>query len=64
MAEPHPWQSPQKLSHKRDFDFKVNGKALGAALRHSLGWLQGHAQTQDVSKLEAVTEGNVQESKT
>ena len=38
-------------------DSKINGRALGAALQHSLGWMDWRAQTQGVSKSAAVAAG-------
>ena len=40
-----------------EFDCKINGQALGAALLHSLGGSDGRAQTQGVSKSAAVAVG-------
>ena len=57
------WQSllkairEDKLDNQlgKGFDCKmINGRALGEALGHSLGWLYGQAQTQGVFKSVAV----------
>ena len=40
-----------------DFQGKINGQALEAALRHCLGWSDGRAQTQGVSDSAAVAAG-------
>ena len=39
-------------------DYKVNGQALGAVLRHSLGGLDGREQTKGVSESAAVAAGS------
>ena len=52
----------QRLFHPEktieSFDCKVNGWALGAVLRHSLGLLEGQAPTQGVSKSVALATGS------
>ena len=42
-----------------DFDCKINGRALGAALRHSP---DGQAQTQGVSESAAAGTGSLEEN--
>ena len=44
------------------FDCKINGQALGSALRHSLGGSNGQAQTQGVSELAAVAASSLEEN--
>ena len=62
--EPLPviWQSLRRLFQKtiESFDCKINGQALGAALRHSLGGSDMPLQTQGVSESAAVAAGRDQ----
>ena len=57
------WQSLSKAikfqteKTVQGFECKIDGRALGAALRHSLGGSDGQAQTQDVSESAPVAAG-------
>ena len=52
----HSWRLFQRTI--KGFDCKINSRALGAVLRHTLGWSDGLAQTQGVSKSAAVAAGS------
>ena len=56
------WQSLQGLFQKliKALEGKINGQALGAALRVCLRWSDGRAQTQGDSELAAVAAGSNQ----
>ena len=46
----------------KGFYCKINGRALGAALRHSLGWSDGRAQTQGISESAAAATGTLEKN--
>ena len=61
--EPLPviWQSLRRLFQQKvilGLEGKINSQALGAVLLHCLGWLDGRAQTQGVSKQATVAAGS------
>ena len=58
-ALPVVWQSLRRLFQKviEGLEGKINGQALGAALRHCFGGSEGRAQTQGVSESAAVAAG-------